>query len=395
MEVNEHKIDINTAEAMFQKINRIHIKMRKKEKKENTTIVFSVLEKIITLLRASDKLFNSLNPKLDFLGSYFDGLRVGHPNEYDINVILKFPVDYKKIKLDSTHCFHDYTSVIMPSQFRRLLKTDEGSRTDFLKTQLWCNKGYKLSIFKFRAWMHSIVDHVLSKMPIEDGKRVIIINKKVKYRIFKNISGPAVTLTIMKEDDSIIDIDLVPTLKFKLPQKPVNSKVCFDKVEETKINTYFVVPKPNGDEFSWRLSFPFQERYHIKNKNNLKSALRIVKHFRDIQDFTKLCSYFIKVLFLWECANTDDMYWTNNSLSNLVFNMLYKLKHCLANRNIKNFWCPDHNIIEKIKPKTCECWHNRLSYILNDIKVKHHNDPFIIQKYFSKVQREHVNNKKK
>lgn len=244
--MEEYKIDINTTEAMFQKIHRIHIKMKKKEKKENTAIVFSVLEKLITLLRTSDKLFNSLNPKLDFLGSYFDGLRVGHPNEYDINVILKFPVNYKKIKLDSTNCIHDYTSVIMPSEFRRLLKTEEESRVDFFKTQLWCNKDYKLSIFKFRAWMHSIVDHVLSKMPIEDGKRVISINKKEKYKIFKKISGPAVTLTIIKEDDSIIDVDLVPTLKFSLPQKPVNSKVYFDKVEETKINTYFVVPKPNG-----------------------------------------------------------------------------------------------------------------------------------------------------
>lgn len=380
---SKYKIEQKGVEAIFQKINRNYIRMKKKEKKKNTAIVFQVLENLITLLKRSDKLFDTLKPKLDFLGSYFDGLRVGCPNEYDINVILKFPVNYKKIKLDSTQCCYDYTSVIMPSEFRRLLKTGKESKTEFFQTQLWCNKEYKLSLIKFQAWMHSIVDKVLSRMPTKDGKRVLIINK-VEYRIFKKKSGPAITLTIMKEDNSVIDVDLVPTLKFKLPQMPINSKVCFNKVQETNINTYFVVPKPNGDEFSWRLSFPFQERYYIKYKNNLKSALRIIKYFRDMQDFTKLCSYMIKTLFLWECANSDDMYWTNSSLSNLVFNMLFKLKHCLANREIKNFWCPDHNIIEKIKPQTCEYWYNRLSFILNDIKFRHNYDPIIILKYFSK-----------
>ncbi|CAH0722385.1 unnamed protein product, partial [Brenthis ino] len=358
--------------------------MKKKEKKENTAILFLVLKEIIKKMRTADKLFDSLKPKLDFLGSYFDGLRVGHASEYDINVILKFPINYENIKLSTCNSFHDYTNIIMPSEFRRLAKIPETSNKGFMKTKLWCNKEYKLSVSKFRSWMQSVVDHALNTMPLENGIRVLVLQHKHKYRIFKKISGPAITLTVIKEDNSAIDVDLVPTFTFKLPKKPVDSKVCFTKVESTNIHTYFVVPKPNGDDFSWRLTFPFQERYYLKNNNNLKSVIRLIKHFRDIQGFTKLCSYFIKTLFLWQCVTMDNSYWTRNSMYYLVINMLHKLKDSLGNRDLRNFWCPDHNILEKIKPETCKNWHNRLNYILNDIECKQYSKPNVILNYFSK-----------
>ncbi|CAH2100160.1 unnamed protein product [Euphydryas editha] len=371
-------------EAIFQKINRHYIRMNIREKKEHTSILFLVLKELIHIMRKSDQLFDSLRPTLDFLGSYFDRLRIGHPNEYDINIILKFPVNYDKIILDATNSPNDYTAIIMPSEFRRLSKIAATSNQGFAKTTSWCNREFKLSMIKFRSWMQRTVDVAVNSLPLEDGMRVLIVNKKHKYKLHTKLSGPANTITIIKDDNDVINVDLVPTFSFSLPTKPINSKVLFEKVESTKILRYFVVPKPNGDDYSWRLTFPFQERYFLKNSNNLKSTIRIIKHFRDIQGFTKLSSYFIKTLFFWECASNDKSYWCKNSLSFLVLNMLYKLKESLRKRNIPNFWCPSHNVLEKIKPVTCHHWHNRICHILKDIENRLKSDPNVILEYFVK-----------
>ncbi|XP_047541004.1 cyclic GMP-AMP synthase-like receptor isoform X2 [Vanessa atalanta] len=303
-------------EVKFQEINRHYIQMNKNERKENTDIVFSVLKELINIMRRNDKLFDSLRPNLDFLGSYFDGLRVGKPTEYDINIILKFPVNYGKIKLDASNSPHDYT--------------------------------------------------------------------KHKYKVHTKSSGPANTITIIKGNNDIIDIDLVPTFTFVLPTVPIDSNVDFIKVKSSNIFRYFVVPKPNVDDYNWRLSFPFQERQLLNNRNNLKSTIKLIKHFRDVQGFTQLSSYFIKTLFLWECASNDESYWTKHSLYFLVFNMLKKLRDRLNHHCIKNIWCPSHNVLEKIKPETCENWHNRMCRIIEDIENGCHKNPDVILKYFCK-----------
>ncbi|XP_047540995.1 cyclic GMP-AMP synthase-like receptor isoform X1 [Vanessa atalanta] len=371
-------------EVKFQEINRHYIQMNKNERKENTDIVFSVLKELINIMRRNDKLFDSLRPNLDFLGSYFDGLRVGKPTEYDINIILKFPVNYGKIKLDASNSPHDYTAIIMPPEFRRLAKVPLTVNQGFSKTLLWCNKEYKLSMTKFRSWMQSTVDVAINTLPLEGEMRIIKLNNKHKYKVHTKSSGPANTITIIKGNNDIIDIDLVPTFTFVLPTVPIDSNVDFIKVKSSNIFRYFVVPKPNVDDYNWRLSFPFQERQLLNNRNNLKSTIKLIKHFRDVQGFTQLSSYFIKTLFLWECASNDESYWTKHSLYFLVFNMLKKLRDRLNHHCIKNIWCPSHNVLEKIKPETCENWHNRMCRIIEDIENGCHKNPDVILKYFCK-----------
>lgn len=369
-------------ECVYHELNRHYIRMKKKDRKENTNILFAVLKELITIMRSCDNLFDKLRPKLDFLGSYFDGIRVGEPTEYDINVILSFPINYGKIKLDATNCEHDYTAVVMPSEFHRLSLTPSTAEQGFAKTRLWCDRNYRLSVTKFRAWMQSCVDHAISTLPMKNGHRILkVINKC--FALHSKTSGPANTITILKSDGSVIDIDLVPTFAFELPTKPINSKIDFSKVKSTNIQRYFIVPKPGNDDFSWRVSFPFQERYLLRDKNNLKGTIRLLKHFRDVQGFTKLSSYFIKTLFIWECEEQDEKFWKNNSLSFLVLRMLKKLKTCLEKNNIRNYWCPTNNLLEKIKIATCQNWYCRVSLIIREIESVGHRNPYIILDYFT------------
>ncbi|XP_075987142.1 cyclic GMP-AMP synthase-like receptor isoform X1 [Anticarsia gemmatalis] len=374
-------VKVKTLEQILQVINKRYVRIKKQEKKNNNIVLYTVLEELLKIMRKCDNLFDSMKPKVEYLGSYFDGLRVGQPTEYDLNVILTVHVNYNKIMLESQK--HAYTSIKMPEEFRRLSKMPVTAMKGFDKTEFWCNSDHRLSVPNFRAWMQGVVDAALYQLPEEDGKRIL----KVKDKIFKlnfKMSGPANTITIHLDDSYVIDVDLVPTLRFELPKIPLRTQIDFEKVKKTNVPYYFAVPKPSDDDFSWRLAFPYQERYYTDNKNNLKSTLKLLKLFRDVQEFDKLASYFIKTLFLWEIVETDEKFWKKKSLTFLLLHMLGKLRDNLAVATIKNFWCPDHNLLEKIKPETCKNWSNRISNIISDIERNQFRDPSTVNKYFSK-----------
>nr|XP_021199181.2 cyclic GMP-AMP synthase-like receptor isoform X1 [Helicoverpa armigera]XP_049698472.1 cyclic GMP-AMP synthase-like receptor isoform X1 [Helicoverpa armigera] len=367
-------------EKIFQQVTRRHVRIKRRERRDNNSVLNKVLQEFLNIMRKCDSLFSSMNPKLEYLGSYFDGMRVGQPTEYDINVILTFHVNYSKIELDARDNQNGYTSIIMPEEFRRLSKTPATAIKGFKKTEIWCDRSHRLLVTGFRSWMQSVVDAALDTLPQEDGKRILKVQNKY-FKILYKMSGPANTIKIYVEDDYVIDVDLVPTLAFELPKKPFNSKIDFNKVKQTKKAHYFAVPKPSDTNFSWRLAFPYQERYYTDNTNKLKGALKLLKLFRDVQGFNKLASYFIKTLFLWEVVENDDKFWSKNSLTFLVIHMLKKLRDALALGIIKNFWCSDHNLLEKIKKETCQNWSNRISNIVDDIE-RNVADPYIVLKYF-------------
>ncbi|XP_053600808.1 cyclic GMP-AMP synthase-like receptor isoform X1 [Plodia interpunctella] len=369
-----------TLEEVFLQINHDYVKIDKKEAKYNNVVLRFVLDEILNKMRECDSLFDSMKPKLDYLGSYYDGLRVGHPTEFDINVILKLPINYKKIKLDCTNTEYDYTNVIMPSEFRRLCKSTTTARKGFTKTELWCDNTHRLSVKKFRSWMQSVVDSALNKLPMSNGRHVLIV-KNICYKLSAKLSGPANTITIHKTTNNI-DVDLVPTFAFDLPKKPISSAVDFFREEFKNNSRYFIVPKPTKDEYLWRLTFPFQERACMRSKNNFKSAVKLIKLLRDTQRFDALASYYIKTLFLWETKKQNDKFWSQ-SLSSLVVYMLTLLRDHLANKEIKNYWCSENNLLDKLKEETCKNWANKLSYIIKDIEQKKNQNPYFILKYFT------------
>lgn len=375
------KVKQKSLEEILQEINRRYVRIKKKERKTNNIVLYSVLEELLKLMRKCDLLFDSLKPKLEYLGSYFDGLRVGQPTEYDLNVILTIHVNYDKINLVSQK--NAYVSIIMPEEFRRLSNNSITAMKGFEKTKYWCDTSFRLSVTSFRSWMQSVVDTALTQLKEVDGKRILKVKDK-DYKIDFKMSGPASTITIHLDGDNVIDVDLVPTLQFNLPKIPTQSKIDFTKVTSTKVSHYFAVPKPNDDDFSWRLAFPYQERFYITDKNNLKSTLKLLKLFRDIQGFDKLASYFIKTLFLWEVIATDKDFWKKKSLVFLLIYMLGKLRDCLAVGIIKNFWCPNHNLLEKIKLDTCRNWSNRVNNVIKDIERNKTKKPDVVLKYFTK-----------
>lgn len=369
-----------TLEDVYQEINRDNIRLDKGATKNNNAILYSVLREIIKLIRQTYPDFDEMKPKLEYLGSYFDGLRVGEPTEYDINVVLKLPIQYKNIYLDATHVTsYDQTIIFIPAEFR-LIDSKPTSKTK----AMWCDEKCRISATLFRSWIQGMVDNMLSNLELKNGKRVLSVDNKT-YLIYTKMSGPAQTIKIQTGDDesNIIDVDLVPTFSFMLPTKPIGSKIKFEHVEATDLVQYFLVPKPSDNEFCWRVAFPFQERYYIKNKNNLKSAVKLLKLLRDVQGFKLLASYYIKTLFLWEVKQQPESFWKENSLSDIVLHMLKRLRDCLSKAEILSFWCPEFNLLKgKIKTGTCKNWSNRLSAMIKEIEKEGERNPHVILKYF-------------
>ncbi|XP_059061212.1 cyclic GMP-AMP synthase-like receptor isoform X1 [Achroia grisella] len=265
-------------DAYLNEIIRKHIKITKQERSHNRQIVDATVKETLKIMRDKDSLFNSMNPSIAYLGSYYDGLRVGHATEFDINIVLKLPINYKNIVLNASK-MEAYTFVVMPSEFRRLSKIPITATNGFTETKFWCDRQHRLSVQKFRSWMQSVLDKALSSLPKRGEKYLIQVNNKM-FPILAKLSGPANTISIY-DNDNIIDIDLVPTFTFNLNlNKPINCKVDFTKNVFHKIKKYYIVPKPTDDEYIWRLAFPSQEKAIMSKKNNFKKCCEVDEAFK-------------------------------------------------------------------------------------------------------------------
>jgi hypothetical protein len=56
-----------------------------------------VLEHLIVLMKKEDVLFNRIYSRICGAGSYYDGLKVGKPEEFDMDIVIRLPIDYSEV----------------------------------------------------------------------------------------------------------------------------------------------------------------------------------------------------------------------------------------------------------------------------------------------------------
>ena len=56
-----------------------------------------MLDDLIPLMKQEDVLFNKLYSRYCGAGSYYDGLKVGKPDEFDINIVIRLPINYEEV----------------------------------------------------------------------------------------------------------------------------------------------------------------------------------------------------------------------------------------------------------------------------------------------------------
>jgi cyclic GMP-AMP synthase len=48
-------------------------------------------------MKKEDVLFKAMYRRISGAGSYYDGLKVGKPEEFDMDIVIHLPIDYKAI----------------------------------------------------------------------------------------------------------------------------------------------------------------------------------------------------------------------------------------------------------------------------------------------------------
>ncbi|KAJ9585677.1 hypothetical protein L9F63_002467 [Diploptera punctata] len=345
--------NVNDLEPILQRFIRENITLHEDEvKKANQNLKSLLLGKIEEQLR-KDETFQTLYKEPQYVGSYYENLRVGHPNEFDINLELELPIKDKSILIDTTGTEPGFTKIKVEKVFKQ--RTPDAVRK---KIESWLDKGYmnRESVMK---WLQGIVDKSLTK-----------ITWPPDMTVRRTTSGPAVTLHVERNDDKF-DVDLVPVFRFnkdEWPSQPIRQADDVPRNIDTSSLKWCVVPKSPrsapSSNFQWRMSFYMIEKELMRDLNNMKPIIKLFKLLRDKQEWGGLSSYYIKTLFMWEQENQRHVvrFW-RKPLSYLFIHMLNVLEECLENGRIKFFWHKDCNLIDHLKPDNVKNMTGRIKFL--------------------------------
>ncbi|BFG06519.1 uncharacterized protein DMAD_05013 [Drosophila madeirensis] len=269
-------------------------------------------------------------------GSYGDNLKVSMPDEFDLVIHLVFPqTDKIIVRPDPSRPGNvtlDMTKVMEAIR--------EKESVIYGQLQKLVNGKNLLLEDRLQNWLQSLMTQALNKM---DNK--IEVKKSISKLKYKK-SGPAHTIYV--EGPYKYSVDFVPAIKLTAAQSIL---VAQQKAHFGHTTHWDAIPKPlkppQTDNISFRASYYDAEHELLKDKGNLKSAVRLLKKFRDTkQNLGNLKSYFIKTVFLWEVTKRDRCYW-QSPLHEIFIEMMNKLANSLTPNKgrILFFWDPKLNMI--------------------------------------------------
>ena len=271
--------------------------------------------------------------KLEYTGSFYEGLKTEAADEADIMVILKTPS----------------TGIeVIQSKFPGYVRLRARNAQMFEK---YLSKEGYINAKKLRnSWFHSLVHQAKNK-----------VKPKPPYsevRLKVRSHGPAVQVDIFRKesDEKLLSVDLVPSF-------------------EVKGSWY--VPKPfkgkryvSNDEFLWRKTFSPKEKQLLESMDRedrgcRHELLRIVKTVvkRPVTSLP-LDSYHLKTAFM-HYIERKGLDWSKDALGKNFFGFLTELQIYMASRNIPHRWLDDVNVLDDFKGGVVQQMANRLRRILN------------------------------
>ncbi|XP_040206490.1 cyclic GMP-AMP synthase-like [Rana temporaria] len=335
-----------------------NLKMKMKDISTAAEKVNEVIDKIIkSEPTRRHPLFKSME-KLS-TGSYYEGVKLSRPNEFDIMLKITFECNQKiePAPIDESGAF--YTLAFKPQIPLSVAEyiDDEG------------NLLAQSILTDFRT----LVKEVL----LSSGESV-----SVKKR---ESSSPAVTLTIPNVPEAI-SVDLVLALEIQQWPKEASGGMKIDnwlgikkRQEYRSMPYYMVAKKPSQDtennNGTWRISFSNIEKdiiinHHEREKTNCqetkccrKPCLKLMKNLLETlkvlepQRINEFISYHAKTALLHACTKyPSDEDWKMEELD-VCFNRYVEFfQECLKNYSLLNFFIPSHNLFSKdnIPNESCD-----------------------------------------
>ncbi|CAG9839637.1 unnamed protein product [Diabrotica balteata] len=381
----EEKKKYKVLENVLNYINQKYISFPEDIRKRNNEILKQLLDTLISKMTEKNSLFKEMYFTTFFGGSFYDGLRVGAPDEFDLDLLMNLP---KILNTDLSNSKDPGFVHLKINNLLELFKQPHLAERFKGLDRLVDNKQY-LDNKKVRQWMEGIVSQTINDFPLENGSRVIKISKG-KFLAKVSKSGPAFTLKVngrVGNDNVALDIDLVPCFRFSQDKWP---KGQFRQNPTSTKSTFFIVPKPQkngtmlGDHY-WRLSFQEQERELIDKKQYLKPSIKILKKMRDKENHACIASYYLKTIALWEKDRKPQEFWTS-SLSYVFMTLLKSYYESIKNGKIEYYWNKSNNLISGSSSVTLSNVENRLKAIISDIDRNLVADPTVVAKYILSPQ---------
>ncbi|XP_060520933.1 cyclic GMP-AMP synthase-like receptor [Cylas formicarius] len=381
-------------ENVLNGINSKHISLPESETKRNTKILEKLTSTILDHMKQKDVLFGAMFEKNFYGGSYYDNLKVGNPNEFDLDFVMNVPLVVEP-KLSCS--VHPGFVKVQISAFKKLETRAEKPKYEKLPTLL--DQGNYLCINKVLVWIERVLILALKELPQDEtGHYVeVVVGEDETIKVYAKMSKgpPAFTMKMFGKDrngDIQLDIDLVPCFQFTDDKWPDPSQGYRKNPSQTKKKFLIVPKKPKVEgrendaklERYWRLSFQEQERELISGSHLkvLKPTIRLLKKLRDRQ-LHKIASYYIKTLFLWALETEPPVLWAQ-PLS-YVFMMMLKIYAAkMKDGVIPYYWNRKHNLIDSLKEPTRNDIANALRNIIDEVEWQlgePHLNPFIIGKY--------------
>ncbi|GJQ86342.1 hypothetical protein Trydic_g9036 [Trypoxylus dichotomus] len=182
-------------EEILQEINANTITLSTEDVKRNNKILHPLLDILVDKMKSMDELFNSLFRRVFYGGSYYDGIRIKKPDEFDLDLLLHIP----KCQISRGKVPGHVRIRIDPNT-----TDDESTRALELFAD---NRGYLLTS-KFNAWFKSVMHKGLSSFKEASGaKEYKIAIDGYKLKISVHDHGPAKDL-VVRVRDFTINIDL-------------------------------------------------------------------------------------------------------------------------------------------------------------------------------------------
>jgi len=282
---------MSTLDDILQK----HIALSKDDTKTARSIVKNIIcTDFISHMKNSDKTFAALYRSVYYTGSFYQGLKIIHPNEFDLNLVLNIkPRHFRLIT---------YKDADVPHGFAKYLLHEDNENPE---AKFICN-GY-LSPKKLRDWFKGVFTKAFDKLNTDNEHDNYMLVKEFKY----TESGPAMTIRIiLKDSGDEICVDLVPVV-------PVVKNDCV-----------YLVPKLHPrDDLLWRLSYPNVELKILKDKSGPKSVIKYLKLLYHNSTLQKLCSYYIKTLVMLDVDENGS--WAVTENKDYLLTILNKLKQAM------------------------------------------------------------------
>ncbi|GFG31157.1 hypothetical protein Cfor_08626, partial [Coptotermes formosanus] len=282
-----------------------------------------VLEHLILRMKEQDALFKRVYSRICGAGSYYDGLKVGKPEEFDMDIVIRLPINYEEVVIENKSPIPAAFTKVKITRALDLLRQHPDWTTTYRFMDKWRNEDGFLLQSEFRQWMESVVNKALNTLDKTEPncyklkiKEPNSSGRDSEYTLSLKKSGPALTFNIgILAHNVAVDVDFVPVIEFTYPKWPPHHvRKLDDQLIEAKRTSWFIVPKPRKtgkpDATLWRLAFHEQERQMINDKGSLKPVCRLLKKLRDSRGLS-IASYYLKTLFLWEIdkQHRDPDFW--------------------------------------------------------------------------------------